>query len=162
MAMERRQLYRLELVTPICGEITINTIEGKRVDVKSTNACVINISAGGMCVQTALRLPKDPRVLYKLSTRILGKDIVVYGTFVWSKTADGLYQYGFKYDFSEFSQDSAFLSSAVNQLAVRQRRASSIENSAAVCKRSSPKCNCSIKKVLETAAPQEAQKSWSR
>jgi len=98
---ERRKFFRLQFNQLLEALVTVLEINGRKVNVGNTKVLIKNIGPGGLCFISNIRLPIDKGIILRFITELLGEEIRVYGSTVWTKEIGGsLFEYGV-----EFSND---------------------------------------------------------
>lgn len=117
----RREYFRIQLIYPLCSDMTIAEIRGKTIETGKTEVLINDIGPGGMRFSSNIKLPINPDILLKVQTQILGKLIELYGPIVrMGEMEKGIYEYGLKFliDEKERSQVIPLL----NELSLRLRQ----------------------------------------
>jgi EAL domain-containing protein (putative c-di-GMP-specific phosphodiesterase class I) len=125
----RRQVFRIEFLYPLRGEMTVEEINDKRIQIGYTEIMIENIGPGGLRFLSTIEFPSRKNVLYKIRTDILGSTREFRGHIVWNKeTVPGaIHQNGVEFRMDEHEQ-SAFIQ-MLNQLSVQLRRNPLVPNS---------------------------------
>lgn len=102
----RRRYFRVNLNVPLCADMTICEIGGKRVKTGNSKVCVLNIGVGGLAFSSSLEFPIDNKAVFLFSTSIMGKNINFKGTIVRrTKLNSGAYNYGVKFIYDNNLED---------------------------------------------------------
>lgn len=100
--LERRQLYRIEFKNYLEADMTIVEIGGKKAKVGNTKALIKNIGPGGLCFITNVKLPVKKDLILEFVTELMGKQVKVHGTPVWSEEMEqGIHIIGLEFTFDE-------------------------------------------------------------
>ncbi|MFS0862434.1 EAL domain-containing protein [Fredinandcohnia sp. 179-A 10B2 NHS] len=102
---ERRKYYRIQPLFPLSANMTLISIQGKRVDVGSTEVVIEDIGPGGIKFLSTIQLPIRPDVLFEFETVIMGQVEKVMGNIVWKEESKGIFQYGLEFAIDESSRD---------------------------------------------------------
>ncbi len=116
----RRNFFRIELPVPLGANMTITEFGGKKVQLGSTKILIRDIGPGGLQIETNIKLPVRSDLILKFMTRILGQTIELYGSIVWNKEIDDIYNlYGINFMIDENSR--THLTALLNQLQAKLR-----------------------------------------
>ncbi|HEY8363880.1 MAG TPA: EAL domain-containing protein [Tissierellaceae bacterium] len=105
---ERRKFFRINFLQLLEGDLTVQEIRGKKINVGNTKILIKNLGPGGLCFISNIRFPVEKDIVLQFTTELVGKELKVYGYPVWSKEIkSNLYEYGIKlYEYGvEFSVD---------------------------------------------------------
>ncbi|NTV89451.1 MAG: EAL domain-containing protein [Clostridiales bacterium] len=98
----QRKYFRLDLATPLCSEMTIVLIKGRKVNIKSTHVCIKNISAGGLMFFTSLKIPVNNDIILGFKLEILGKQVMLQGNIVRNRVQnENSHEYGVQFIIDE-------------------------------------------------------------
>ena len=104
--VERRSFYRIDLLFPLSGKMTLTTFQGRQVNLGKTEVIIDNIGPGGIKFTSNMQLPVRPDVNYQFETTIMNYAIVVNGFIVWkNEVKDGFFEYGVEFSISEKDRD---------------------------------------------------------
>lgn len=124
----RRKFFRVELPVPLGAAMTISEFGGKKVNIGSTRTLIRDIGPGGLQIETNIKLPVRSDLILKFVTKILGKNIEVFGSIAWSKEVNDQYQlYGINLLIDEMSRTN--LTSLLNQIQTKLRHKTILPNS---------------------------------
>lgn len=116
----RRNFFRIELPVPLGATMTITEFDGKKVKLGSTKILIRDIGPGGLQIETNIKLPVRSDLILKFMTRILGQNIELYGSIVWNKEIDDIYNlYGINFMIDENAR--THLTALLNQLQAKLR-----------------------------------------
>lgn len=102
---ERRKYYRIQPLFPLKANMTLISIQGKRVDVGSTEVVIEDIGPGGIKFLSTIHLPIRPDALFEFETVLMGQVEKVIGNIVWKEESKGIFQYGLEFAIDESSRD---------------------------------------------------------
>ncbi|MDP4144007.1 MAG: PilZ domain-containing protein [Bacillota bacterium] len=98
----RRKYFRIDLDTPLCTEMTIVEVKGKKIKTSITNVCVIDIGAGGLAFTSKLNFPIGKEVIFRFNTTIFKESISFIGNIIRrTEIRDGIYKYGVQFILDE-------------------------------------------------------------
>lgn len=118
--VERRQYFRVTVDLVSC-RLQILSIEGTRVNIdKEMFAQIVNISAGGMLVQTTLDLPTDKKFVVKAFFRLLGESFALEASIVRKEVHGDFFRYGMRFE-NMIDQERVRLLRVLSRLQVKQR-----------------------------------------
>ena len=80
--VNRRKYFRINFDVMLCMEITITSINGRRVKLGTSNVCVSNIGIGGLSFSSTLNFPTGDKILYTFNTNMLQKNVAFIGNIV--------------------------------------------------------------------------------
>ena len=84
----RRNFFRIDLKTPMPGEMTITMFNGKKVNLGSTKIEIFDMGPGGLRIKTDIKLPIRKDLILKFSMTILGEQLELPGIIAWKKEVD--------------------------------------------------------------------------
>ena len=84
----RRNFFRIDLKTPMHGEMTITMFNGKKVNLGSTRIEIFDVGPGGLRIKTDIKLPIRKDLILKFAMNILGEQLELPGTVAWKKEVD--------------------------------------------------------------------------
>ncbi|WP_071393500.1 EAL domain-containing protein [Bacillus tuaregi] len=84
----RREHLRIKLTYPLSGEMTITEMGGEEVSLGATGIRILDISPGGLRMETVEKLPVRSDMILRFSTTLLGTKLDQYGKVVWRKELD--------------------------------------------------------------------------
>ena len=84
----RRNYFRIELKTPMPGEMTITMFNGKKVNLGSTKIEILDMDPGGLRIKTDIKLPIRKDLILKFAMNILGEPLELPGIIAWKKEVD--------------------------------------------------------------------------
>jgi EAL domain-containing protein (putative c-di-GMP-specific phosphodiesterase class I) len=123
----KRDFFRIDFQYPLESKITVLKIGGKPVHLGSTNVLVEDISAGGLCFLSNIKLPKRNGLLLGIDTEILGERVHLSGYIVWVKEVEsGILQYGLELEIEEKNREN--LTALLNKLQVKLRQKLLLKN----------------------------------
>lgn len=120
---KQREFFRISLQNALYSEMSISSIQGKRVAPKNTQVLIEDIGPGGLRFLSHLKLPISSNVILRFETQLLGKFIQLHGCVVWKKelkSEELLIQYGLKFTIDESTRKD--ITPVLNTLAIRLRR----------------------------------------
>lgn len=118
---DRRKSFRVRLLYPLAGEMTVAEYDGKEILPEPAKAAIHNIGPGGMGFECSVQLPVRQDVLLKFSTVILGEKVSLQGTIVWKREmGDGVFAYGIR--FIQNYHQRARLINLLNRLKVKVKK----------------------------------------
>lgn len=96
--INRRKYFRVDFDVPLCTDVTISEIGGKRVKTGVSKVCVIDIGVGGLAFSSSLDFPIDNKVVFKFNANILGERTEFHGKIVRQTTIrPGTFKYGVQF-----------------------------------------------------------------
>ena len=117
----RRSFFRVDLKTPLPGEMTITMFNGKKVNLGSTKIEILDVGPGGLRIKTDIKLPIRKDLILKFSMTILGEPLELSGVNVWKKEVDfDDNMYGIQFILNEKERKN--VTSLMNQLQVKLRK----------------------------------------
>lgn len=117
---ERRKYFRIKFYQFLEADFSILEIKGRKVNVGSSKALILNIGPGGLCFISNIRLPIDESIILQFKTQLVRENIIVYGCTVWTQEMENnLYKYGVKFTFDENKRSD--LIRVLNQVQVRMK-----------------------------------------
>jgi len=104
--INRRKYFRIELVYPLIGEMTISMFKGRKVELGITEVFIKNIGPGGLKFLMGVKLPVNDDIVLKFTTEILNQTYELEGIVVWfNEIMDGeVYEYGVQFLIEENEQ----------------------------------------------------------
>lgn|SRR5690606_39071142 len=119
--VEKRQYFRVTVDMVPC-RLQILSIEGTKVNIdKEMFGQIVNVSAGGLLVQTTLDLPADKKFVVKAFFRLLGESFALEASIVRKEVHDNFYRYGMRFE-NILDRDRVRLLRVLSRLQVRQRQ----------------------------------------
>jgi len=101
--------------------MTILEIRGCQVDVGNTKVLIKDMSAGGLCFISDIKLPIGKFFTLQFTTHLLEQEIKVVGKLVWRKNAElNLFQYGVEFIIDE--QERTDLVKILNQVQIKMNK----------------------------------------
>ncbi len=98
----KRKYFRVEFKNLLIADMTILELKGKELHVGNTKVLVKNISAGGLCFVTNLKIPVSRDLIMNFTAYLAGKILNIRGYAVWMKEHDkNLYEYGVEFVIDE-------------------------------------------------------------
>ena len=98
MEDKETKLFRVNLFYNLDSEVKIKSINGKKVNLKSTKVLINDIGPSGLKFISNLTFPVNPQVMFNFKTVILAETINLYGYIVWTQESmNGLFEYGIKF-----------------------------------------------------------------
>ncbi|MBX9974399.1 EAL domain-containing protein [Cytobacillus firmus] len=97
-----RKYVRVEFPYPLEAEMTILELNGKPVEMGSTNILIEDMSAGGVKFVSKMKLPVRKDIILLIETKLLGEVLSFTGTIVRKdEISDALTNYGFQFIIEE-------------------------------------------------------------
>lgn len=87
---DRRKFFRIEFDSLLETNMTILKMAGDDIDIGNTKSLIKNIGPGGLCFISNIRFPVEKNLVFKFSTNLVEKEIIVYGNPVWTDEIDNL------------------------------------------------------------------------
>ena len=116
----RRKYFRIPFELPLSAEVTITSLQGKAVQVGTSDVLINNIGPGGLCFLSEIRLPVNATTEFRFDMQIFDQ-IQLFGNIVWGEEEqDGLHMYGVAFIMDEISQ--AHLIRRLDKLAIQLRK----------------------------------------
>ena len=117
----RRNFFRIDLKTPMPGEMTITMFNGKKVNLGSTKIEILDVGPGGLRIKTDIKLPIRKDLILKFSMNILGEQLELPGIIVWKKEVDfENYMYGIQFSLNDKQRRD--VTSLLNRFQVKLRK----------------------------------------
>ncbi|MDU1845821.1 MAG: EAL domain-containing protein [Niallia nealsonii] len=101
----RRKFYRINLLHPLHGNMSLVSIKGNKVQLGKTAILIEDIGVGGMRILSNIDLPVRPDIILQFVTTILGEKIEIGGHIVWKHEINEFYQYGIEFIMKEKERD---------------------------------------------------------
>lgn len=126
--VNRRKYFRVPFVLPLLADMTIERIGIRKLNIGSTEVLIHNLSPGGLCFQSSLRMPAKHDILLQFNSEILGDFIQVTGQIVWMKELENdEYKYGVSFILDDAGTER--LIKVLNQLQIQLKRRLILPNS---------------------------------
>ena len=117
----RRNFFRIDLKTPMPGEMTITMFNGKKVNLGSTKIEILDVGPGGLRIKTDIKLPIRKDLILKFSMTILGEPLELPGIIAWKKEVDfENNMYGIQFILND--KERRNVTSLLNRLQVKLRK----------------------------------------
>ena len=117
----RRNYFRIELKTPLPGEMTIAMFNGKKVNLGSTKVEIFDIGPGGLRIKTDIKLPIRKDLILKFTMNIHGEPLELPGIIVWKKEVDfENNMYGIQFILND--REKRNVTSLLNRFQVKNRK----------------------------------------
>ena len=81
--------------------MTIDSLNGKSVQLGSTKVLIENIGPGGARIVSDVRLPKNSSFVLKIQVTLFGEEHTCFGKVVYIKEENSYYMYGLEWNVSE-------------------------------------------------------------
>jgi diguanylate cyclase (GGDEF)-like protein len=102
---ERRSFDRISFPGLPEADMAILKLNNKKVNVGNTKVLIKNISPGGLCFLTNVRMPVEKEVLLQFGAQLNGIRFNVVGNAVWINILEsGIYEYGVKFVIDDCEQ----------------------------------------------------------
>lgn len=125
--VNRRKHFRIPLSHPLVGTVTIEKIGEKKLNIGNSKVHIQNISQGGLCFRTQLRLPVRPDFFLQFKINIFSTILKVDGHIVWHKEIDEEeHEYGVEFQLSRTEKEH--LLKLLNQLQIKKRQSTQFPN----------------------------------
>lgn len=98
---ERRRYFRVDLRERLVADMTIDSLNGKSVQLGSTKVLIENIGPGGARIISDIRLPKNSSFVLKIQMTLFGEEHTCFGKVVYMKEENSYYTYGLEWNVSE-------------------------------------------------------------
>lgn len=96
--INRRKYFRVSLDVPLVADMTIEQIAGTKVNIGNSEVMVKNISAGGLCFYSNLKLPVSKKIILLFNTEITHIVLNIKGKIVWKEEMESnYYEYGVEF-----------------------------------------------------------------
>ncbi|MGF9821253.1 PilZ domain-containing protein [Brevibacillus agri] len=116
----QREYFRLKLEHPLCADMTIVLVKGKKLEIGSAKVLVEDISAGGLRFLSHLKLPASDQLVLQFETELCAVPLKMYGHVVRSQSWEQVYyEYGVRFTMDEVQHQE--VNRLVNRLAIRYR-----------------------------------------
>lgn len=104
--VNRRKFSRVPLDFAMVADMTIEKIANKKINIGSSEVMVKNISPGGLCFYSQLKLPVRNDIILLFKTRINRTVLHLIGHVVWKEEMESnYYEYGIKFMLDRISQE---------------------------------------------------------
>lgn len=118
--INRRQYFRVNVNLEPC-RLQILSIRGTKVNIdKEMLGHIVDVSAGGMLVQTALDLPVDKNFVVKAFFRLLGETFALEASIVRKEVHEDGFRYGLRFD-NMIDSERVRLLRVLSRLQVKQK-----------------------------------------
>ncbi|MBZ9533232.1 EAL domain-containing protein [Cytobacillus oceanisediminis] len=94
----RRKYNRLHLRYPLSAQMTLISINGRKVDLGKTEVLVKDIGFGGIKIVSTLELPVRSDFILQFEAMIMNQQVTLNGVIVWKQEDNDVYQYGINFD----------------------------------------------------------------
>jgi len=94
----RRKYNRLHLTFPLSAQMTLISINGRKVDLGKTEVLVKDIGFGGIKIVSTLELPVRSDFILQFDAMIMHQQVTLNGVIVWKQEDNDVYQYGINFD----------------------------------------------------------------
>ncbi|MBE6052119.1 MAG: PilZ domain-containing protein [Clostridium sp.] len=133
----RRNFYRINLLAPMCAELTILTINGKEVAKGFSPICIQDIGVGGVRFKSKLNIPMNDTVTFGIKFSIYDNEYLLPASIVWkNELKTGYIEYGCEFRMEESEREHYI--PIFNKFSVEV--AKNIKNIYAECKLKKGKC----------------------
>ena len=105
-SVERRKFFRIDFQHPLEASMTVEELNGRKVELGNTNVLIKNIGPGGLLFLSNIKLPGNADITLKLQARILQKDFIFYGTIAHDSEEDNIFSYGVKFIVAEKQREN--------------------------------------------------------
>ncbi|MFC5404991.1 PilZ domain-containing protein [Cohnella soli] len=102
----RREHVRFEMNVPLFAELSLNSVGGREMGSRKQRVIIRNVSFGGCCFSTFLRMPVRDDVEWTLKLILGHYPATLRGVIVHSGEADGLFQYGVRWTLTELERQT--------------------------------------------------------
>lgn len=127
-AVNRRNYFRVPLVIPLVADMTIEKIGTRKLNIGSSEVLLHDISPGGLCFQSSLRLPVKQDITLQFKTEILAGTLQVKGKIVWQEELNNNdYKYGVQFILDEIGTEN--LIKILNQFQIQLKQKNRLPNS---------------------------------
>lgn len=118
--VNRRQYFRVKVDLEPC-RLQVLAIRGTKVNIdKEIFGHMVDISAGGMLVQTALDLPVDKNIVVKAFFKLLGETFALEASIVRKEDHGDVFRYGLRFD-NVIDRERVRLLRVLSRLQVKQK-----------------------------------------
>nr|WP_275585046.1 EAL domain-containing protein [Peribacillus deserti] len=124
----RRKYDRVSLPLPLRAEMTLTSIQGKKVSVGKSETLIEDIGLGGLRFLTNINLPVRPDLELQFDTRVMGQNVQLIGHIVWKQEISEVFQYGLQFFLNEKAKVS--IAKMVKKLSVQLHNSSGLPDSA--------------------------------
>lgn len=99
---DRRKFFRYDFQNLLVVNMTIKEFRGQNLSIGNTKVLVKNISLGGLCFISNIKIPVNKEIVLKFIINIDRKELSTYGHPIWSHEIDNnLYEYGIRFKNNE-------------------------------------------------------------
>jgi hypothetical protein len=78
----RKRLFRVHFESPVWGEVKIVALNGKPVETKYAKVFILDLSAGGIHIDSRLNLPKSNSLMLEMKFTIMENEFKIKGQIV--------------------------------------------------------------------------------
>lgn len=116
---ERRSFNRINFDELLEGQMTILSINGSKMVLGYTKILIKNISKGGLCFISNIRIPINIDIVLRFKITIFEEEIEINGIPIWrDETEENLYEFGVKFILN--SDEANLLYEAIEELEKRK------------------------------------------
>ncbi|MDW0108794.1 EAL domain-containing protein [Sporosarcina aquimarina] len=98
---ERRNYFRVKPDSHLKAQMTINEVNGKKINVGIVNILVENIGPGGLYFISTVDLPQREDVVLKFSMELFGEEYFFFGKLIHTKSERQYFGYGVSFQADE-------------------------------------------------------------
>lgn len=139
----KRKFYRINFETPLCGQMTIKSINGKDINSGYSHVCIKDVGPGGLSFISKLEFPINKQIIYRFKITIENKIKILEGTIVrFHPINNDFINYGIKFNLDNMQEDE--LIKILNKLTVLLKNDFRY-NGCTFCKKSKHSCLNSVK-----------------
>ena len=114
---DRRKYDRLEFSNLLEVNMTIKKFRGDELNIGDTKVLVKDISPGGLCFISNIKLPVNKEIELQFTVNLYRKELILQGNLVWFREDESnLYEYGVKLKNDE--KQKKMLTRILNQLQI--------------------------------------------
>lgn len=117
---ERRKYFRIKFDYPLEASMTVSELNGRKVEVGNTKVLFEDIGPDGLCFLSNIKLPAQSGVILKFKTKVIDKELTLYGTIVHDSEQGNLYRYGVEFIVDEPQREN--LINYLNQFQLQLKR----------------------------------------
>lgn len=117
----RRKYFRVNFDVPLCTDMTITEICGKKIKTGTSKVCVLDIGVGGLAFSSNLEFPLDNKAVFWFGANIMGEKVSFHGNIVRrTELRPGTYKYGVQFIYNGQSEDTYI--QLFNKLSIHLRK----------------------------------------
>jgi hypothetical protein len=118
----RRKLFRVAFSNCLIADMTIDSFQGKKLSLGSSEVLISNMGPGGLCFYLHVKIPVGNELMLRFEMELLGKPFILFGKVMWFNEVEEekVFEYGIEFVMDDLERDS--LVSELNKLAIQLRK----------------------------------------